>query len=183
MPKRPAPEFDEELYALAEKFQAANANDLRGMALLAYEHRAKLASLRQLSFQWARDARRMAAAVSRWPDWFMPTDGMPARITEVDEAITLFGLAAIPEDEATKIFRLWRNHSWRSWQVKEYVDRENQAAREAAGTVKRLRCKATVREIGPHTIILSVASENLLQEGVETLWSGMAVKVLLVQDG
>lgn len=175
-------EFDEALYAEAEQYQAQSAADLVGMACLAYEHRQDRAAIRQLSFQWARDARRMAAAVNRWSDWFIASNGMPAMITEVDEAITLFALAALPEDEATPLLHAWREHSYRSWQVKDMIERAKAAKAESAGQVKRLKARAVVREIGPHLVLLTLDGADALPGEAEREWAGRRVKVTLVLE-
>ena len=176
----PELDFDMDLYAEAERFREKNADDLRGMALLAYAHRSNPKHLRQLSFQWARDARRMASAVRRWPSWFMETDHMPPRITEADEAITLFALAAVPEAQAEKMKAEWRDRSLRSWQVEEGISRWRDAEAEADGKVHRLKSHATVREIGEHTVILTWVTPQVVGPELEALWKDKRVRVLLV---
>ena len=175
-------DFDMDLYAEAERFLEKNADDLRGMALLAYQHRGNPKHLRQLSFQWARSARRMAAAVSRWPQWFLETDGMPPLITEVDEAIALFALAAVPEVQAEQMKAEWKDRSLRAWQIEELISRWKDAEAVIRGEVTKLKSHATIREFGEHTVILGWTTPQVVGPEAEALWIGKRVRVTLVLD-
>ena len=116
---------EEQLYGEAELLLGYNAKALKAMALMAYEHRKNKDAMRVFSFVWGRNARLMAKAVARWPDWF--GDKIEA---EPDELLCLFAMAQLKPEQAEELYNEWRKHSWRAWQVRERVDSIRDAGKQ-----------------------------------------------------
>lgn len=110
------------LYGKAEALLGVTGEALVAQGLLAHEHRRNGDAMRVLSFVWGRNARHLAVAVSRWPHYFMPTDGVEPPALEPDEVQTLFMLAALPKGIAEELHTKWRRYSWRAWRVREEVE-------------------------------------------------------------
>lgn len=134
------------LYGKAEKVLGQNAKALKAQALLAWDERRSNDAMRVLSFVWGRNARNLARAVSRWPAYFMPVDGILPPDLEPDELQVLFMLAALPKGVAEELRTKWRQHSWRAWRVRQAV--EDWRGEQKDSKLLRLRLmKARVKDI------------------------------------
>lgn len=178
MAKTKQVEFNEEVYAEAEHLRGLSAESLRLMALYAWDHRTDKEALRACSMAYERSASRMAAAVVRWPSWFMVTDGMPPLATSVDDCLSLFAIAGLPREEGERLFRKWRDHTWSYWQVREHIDRlqdgKAQVIRLHVSRVKVLDCNS-------HNLRLGIASGYGLTEESMLQWQGKEAKLTLEQ--
>jgi len=129
------------LYGQAEAVSGFNSDVLRAMALLAHDHRADAGAMKLLSFVWGRNARYLARAVGRWPNWFMGVDGVPVVASEPDQLLALFSIAQLPPSDDEHLYETFRRYSLRAWQVRERVELWKEV-HSAKNSHTRLRVKS-----------------------------------------
>lgn len=154
----------EDLYGRAEEVSQYNALTLKAMSMLAYEHRENPVHMRCLSLWWGRNARHLAAAVARFPEWFYGKDGAGPLEASPDEVLALWAMCAVGKSESEKIYRQFRDNGLKSYQVKDLVELAKTNWKASHGQPVRLRVKSgMVRPI-------EGAVEGV--NGVELTWLG-----------
>lgn len=106
-----------ELYGQAEEMMGANADALRGMALLAHANRSDREALKVLTQCWGRNSRHMVRAVKRHPDMFT------GETSQLDAGgyLSLFSLGRLPKEAEEELFLRWRDASLTGWQMRDLV--------------------------------------------------------------
>jgi len=168
------------LFAEAERVIGSNADDLVKMAMLAFNNRRVPGAQRVLSFKFGRNSRLLARAVTRWPEWFMPVDGAPARAAEPDELLALFTIAGMPKEASDDMYANWRRYSWRAWKIREEVDKWRKDQRDPRRLALRHK-KTLVEDLqpgpSPNTTRLVLLLEG--EPKPKARWRGKSVVVEL----
>jgi hypothetical protein len=137
--------------------------------------------MRVLSFVWGRNARHMATAVARWPEYFLVVDGMPRKEVAPADLLALFNLGALPREVANSLHSKWRRYSWEPHRVREKID--DWRVQQKDPNLLRLRVhgarvQRVVNSAGANSLLITWVGDHNAPVGA---WTNKKIDLLITE--